>query len=106
MNIIQHETGTPERLPGPHEPTPRVHTPDIRTPEIKAARLATTLQAASDGVIVTDLQGRIEFFNAAAEHLIGIESVAADGRDLHELLRLEESDGRPISGNLVELAIV
>jgi two-component system cell cycle sensor histidine kinase/response regulator CckA len=83
---------------------------DMVSPEhttaTRAALLASTLLAAGDGVIVTDPQGRIELMNLAAEQLIGIGSAAAAGRDLQELLRLEESDGRPVSGNLVELAIM
>ncbi len=35
-----------------------------------------------------------------------MESGAAEGRPLHEVLRLEESDGRPVKGKLVELATV
>ena len=79
---------------------------ETHTPDLNAAMWATSILAASDGVIVTDPQGRIEFMNAVAEHLIGVRSASGAGRDLQELLRLEESDGRTISDNLVELAIV
>jgi sensor histidine kinase regulating citrate/malate metabolism len=35
-------------------------------------QLAATLQSASDGVIVTDIHGRVEFLNSTAECLTGI----------------------------------
>jgi|GEM_PF-5901756 len=70
------------------------------------ARLTTTLQSAGDGVIVTDLEGRIEFLNLAAERLMGIESVSAEGRPLQEILRLEERFGDTVKNNLVDLAII
>ncbi|MBN9662649.1 MAG: response regulator [Acidobacteria bacterium] len=71
-----------------------------------AARLASTLQSAGDGIIVTDSLGRVEFLNRVAEHLVGLDSATARGRGLHEVLCLEESDGHPVKGDLVELAIV
>ncbi len=70
------------------------------------ARLATTLQSAGDGVIVTDLLGRVEFLNRVAEQLVGMGSAAAGGQQLHDVLRLEESDGSSVHGDLVALAIV
>lgn len=77
-----------------------------KNPEQESAtqRLETTLQSAGDGVIVTDLDGRVEFLNLTAERLLGLKSDAAEGRPLKAVLSLEESDGRPIKGNLVELA--
>jgi two-component system, cell cycle sensor histidine kinase and response regulator CckA len=73
--------------------------------EITIEHLAATLQSAADGVIVTDIQGRIEFLNSTAECLTGIWNNAAQGRPLHEVLRLEESGGAAID-NLVELALI
>jgi nitrogen-specific signal transduction histidine kinase/CheY-like chemotaxis protein len=73
--------------------------------EITIEQLAATLQSAADGVIVTDIQGRIEFLNSTAECLTGIWNNAAQGRPLHEVLRLEEAGGAVID-NLVELALI
>src|SRR5581483_8280233 len=70
------------------------------------ARLATTLESAGDGVIVTGLDGRIEFLNLAAQRLTGIESASAEGRPLQEILRLEEQFGGLLKSNLVDLAIM
>jgi hypothetical protein len=96
MNTNQEKVNPPDSFIGSHG----------QTPEITTARLATTLQSVGDGVILTDLQGRVEFLNRTAEHLIGIESAAAGGLFLNEVLRLEERHGRAVNGNLVELAIV
>lgn len=74
--------------------------------ETAIARLATTIQSAGDGVIVTDVQGRVEFLNRTAEFLLGIQSTAAEGRPLQHILRLEERSAGPIKGDLVELAII
>lgn len=71
-----------------------------------AERLATALQCAGDGVIVTDPLGRVEFLNRVAEHLVGMDSAAACGQGLHDVLPLEESDGHALKGDLVALAIV
>jgi two-component system, cell cycle sensor histidine kinase and response regulator CckA len=71
-----------------------------------ASRLKTTIQSAGDGVIVTDVEGRVEFLNLAAEHLTGLQSAAVEGRPLQEVLRLEERYGGALKGNLVELAIL
>ncbi len=73
--------------------------------ETTVEQLAATLQSAADGVIVTDIHGRIEFLNATAECLTGIRSNAAQGRPLHEVLRLEEAGGSGVD-NLVELAMI
>jgi two-component system cell cycle sensor histidine kinase/response regulator CckA len=69
-------------------------------------RLATTLQSAGDGVVVTDLEGRVEFLNPAAERLTGIQSASAEGRPLLEILRLEQRFRGAVRDNLVELAII
>jgi hypothetical protein len=95
MNVTQNE---PERR--------ELLFPKRDTPESATTRLATTLHAAGDGVVVTDLQGRVEFLNLAAERLLAMKSRDAEGQLLNQVLRLEESDGRPIKGDLVELAIV
>ncbi len=68
-------------------------------------QLAATLQSASDGVIVTDIHGRVEFLNSTAECLTGSRNNTSQGRPLHEVLRLEEAGGHAID-NLVELAMI
>jgi two-component system, cell cycle sensor histidine kinase and response regulator CckA len=71
-----------------------------------ATRLATTIQSAGDGVIVTDVEGRVEFLNLAAERITGTQSAEVAGQPLHVVLQLEERYGGPVKGDLVELAIL
>ena len=48
--------------------------------ETTIEQLEAALQSAADGVIVTDIHGRIEFLNSNAESLTGIRSSVAQGR--------------------------
>jgi two-component system, sporulation sensor kinase E len=49
--------------------------------------LERIFDALQEGVIVTDIQGKIQFINAAAAHLFGVEPEEAVGRPLEEKLR-------------------
>ncbi len=67
-----------------------------RTEEALAAereRLSVTLRAMAEGVITTDMQGRVLFFNEAAAQLTGWNEEAAIGRKIDEVcvLRHEKS---------------
>lgn len=58
--------------------------------------LATTLRSIGDGVIATDAEGRITFFNQAAEALTGWRSEDALHRELeHVFIVLDERSGMP-----------
>jgi len=60
-------------------------------------RAQVTLEAITDGVIATDLQGRVQFLNPAAQALCGWPQAEAQGRPLHEVMVLEdELTGAPI----------
>lgn len=50
---------------------------------------ASTLQCVADGVVVTDLDGRIRFLNPAAESLTGWPSEDAAGRSVEDVVRLQ-----------------
>src|SRR6201995_628733 len=49
--------------------------------------LERIFDALQEGVIVTDIQGKIQFINAAAAQLFGVEPEEAFGRPLEEKLR-------------------
>ncbi|MFN8608106.1 MAG: response regulator [Vulcanimicrobiota bacterium] len=51
--------------------------------------LATTLGSIADGVLATDLQGRISFINAAAEEITGWPASEALGQPLESVFRLD-----------------
>jgi PAS domain S-box-containing protein len=51
-------------------------------------RLAVTLRSIGDGVITTDVQGRIELLNGVAETLTGWRQEDAAGRPLGEVFRI------------------
>jgi len=55
-----------------------------------------TLQSISDGVVTTDIYGRVTYLNPVAEQLTGWVAKDAQGRPLSEVLHLlEESSNKP-----------
>lgn len=56
-------------------------------------RLRVTLESMADGMISTDLDGRVVFMNPAAEKLIGLSARAAVGRPISEVFRLRSDSG-------------
>lgn len=65
--------------------------------------LSTTLSSIADGVLATDLQGRIHFVNAAAERLTGWTGSEALGLPLETVFRLEGQNLRRRNGSLMPL---
>ncbi len=64
-------------------------------------RYQVTLASISEGVISTDMRGRIVFFNPIAEQLTGWTSKEALGQRLAHVLRLiDETTRRPLKGLL------
>lgn len=57
------------------------------------ARLSTIVATSADGIVVTDLDGRIREFNPAAETIFGLPARAAQGQDAPTLLLAEGPDG-------------
>ncbi len=49
-------------------------------------RLEAITNAAQDGIVMIDREGRVNFWNPAAETLFGYSAAEIMGRDLHELL--------------------
>lgn len=65
--------------------------------------LSTTLSSIADGVLATDLQGRIHFVNVAAERITGWPGSEALGLPLETVFRLENQNLRRRDGTLVPL---
>jgi diguanylate cyclase (GGDEF)-like protein/PAS domain S-box-containing protein len=79
-----------EMSPAPREPARRAH-----------ATAWEALDALGEGVITTDLQGRIVYVNRAAEALIGRAAAEANGRTLLEVIDLVEEGDRKVLGDPV-----
>ena len=57
-----------------------------------------TLESISEGVVTTDRRGNIDYMNSAAEHLIGVRSADALGRNFASMVSLvDDFDRKPIS---------
>ena len=59
-------------------------------------KLETTLAAIADAVVSILADGRIEFANAAAQRLLGIDAAGLRGRPVHQVLRLLDAEAHPI----------
>ncbi|MDP1050998.1 PAS domain-containing protein, partial [Klebsiella quasipneumoniae] len=55
---------------------------------VEQARAETTLNSISDAVIGTDLQGRIDYLNLAAERMTGWTREEARGQPIAQVLQL------------------
>ena len=68
-------------------------------------RVEVTLRSIGDGVITTDLEGRVEYMNPTAEDLIGTALTKAQGKSLFNVYRVVRStDQRPLP-NPIELCL-
>ena len=59
-------------------------------------KLQTTLAAITDAVVSVLPDGRVEFVNAAAEQLLGINAADVYGAPVGDVLRMVDGDARPI----------
>ncbi len=82
-----------------------------RETELQALQLATEksrieaiLSSMSDGVLMTDPEGRITFLNPAVQTLTGITLEDALGRPWHEALAVRTSVGRPLDADTCPIA--
>ncbi len=55
-----------------------------------------------NGIVITDGQGRIVFFNRAAEQLTGRRRDEIEGRPAEHVLRFQDSEGQPLPEPLTE----
>jgi len=91
-----------------------------RTRELKESeeRFYTMAASAQDGIIMVDNEGRVSFWNKAAERIFGYTIDEALGKDLHKLIvpqrfyddflkgfkRFQETGDGPVIGKTLELA--
>jgi diguanylate cyclase (GGDEF)-like protein/PAS domain S-box-containing protein len=68
-------------------------------------RAQVTLASIGDGVITTDVAGRIEFLNSVAENLTGWTTADAAGRPLDKVFRIINETTRETVPNPVELVL-
>jgi diguanylate cyclase (GGDEF)-like protein/PAS domain S-box-containing protein len=94
MELIAHEAALAVHT---HRLQARRQQAEARFREASAlARV--TLQSIGDGVIATDGEGRVEFFNPVAEQLTGWRSEEARGRPLQTVFNLmDEASGEPVA---------
>ena len=68
-------------------------------------RVEVTLRSIGDGVITTDLEGRVEYMNPTAEDIIGTSLDKAQGKSLFNVYRVVRgTDQRPLP-NPIELCL-
>ncbi|MBN1813771.1 MAG: response regulator, partial [Anaerolineae bacterium] len=60
----------------------------LRDQEIEASKSQSILEGVADGVMVTDAQGQVILFNAAAERILELSREEALGRSTNEMLGL------------------
>jgi len=60
----------------------------------ESERLTVTLSSIGDGVIATDIEGRVEFINLVAEALTGWKTDEAQGRSVLEVFRIVNETSR------------
>jgi PAS domain S-box-containing protein len=77
---------------------------DLAAQELRRQKelLAVTLASIGDGVIVTDVQGRITFLNDMAEKLTGWTSAQAVGRQCLDVFNIVNEESRQIVESPVE----
>ncbi len=64
--------------------------------EMEKRKLQTTLAAIADAVLTVLPDGRVEFINAAAQRMLGIDVVEAYGANVDDLLPLVDEDARRV----------
>jgi len=60
----------------------------LRTQHIETSRSHAILEAVVDGVLVTDVSGKITLFNASAEHILGLDRDEILGQSLDHFIGL------------------
>lgn len=72
---------------------------------VERERAQVTLNSIGDGVISTDLEGRVTYLNPAAERMTGWSRDEASGRPLCDVFRLVDGNTREPAPNPMELCV-
>ncbi len=65
----------------------------LRAQQVESSKSQAILESVADGVMVTDANGRVILFNAAAESILGIRRDEAMGRSIEDMLGLYAAAG-------------
>ena len=95
---VQHESDTIHHVVTFRDVTSRKHVDDALAAEKR--KLQTTLAAIADAVVTVLADGRVEFVNAAAQRLLGIELADAYGKQVADVVSLHDDDDE-----LIDLAV-
>lgn len=68
-------------------------------------RFEVTLKSIGDGVVTTDIMGRIDFMNAIAENLTGWRAEEAIGKNFREVFHIVHEITREVIPNPIEMAL-
>jgi diguanylate cyclase (GGDEF)-like protein/PAS domain S-box-containing protein len=91
---VLHETDAVHHVVTFRDVTSRKQFEDALASEKR--KLQTTLAAIADAVVTVLADGRVEFVNAAAQRLLGMDLMDAYGAPVDEVLRLVDGDAHPI----------
>jgi len=72
---------------------------------VERQRAQITLDSIGDGVISTDMQGRVTYLNVVAERMTGWSREEAFGRMFSEVFRIIDGDNREATADTMKLAI-
>ena len=78
---------------------------EVRERKHAEQALATTLASIGDGVIATDVEGRVTLLNAEAERLTGWKNAEAGGRPIPEVFRIVNEETRRPAESPVDKAL-
>ncbi|RQR60068.1 PAS domain-containing protein [Burkholderia sp. Bp9125] len=73
-----------------------VHGAQLRRESIARRQYEAMLQSLAQGVLASDLQGRVTYVNARAEELVHCTRHDAIGRPVHDVLRVYDGKGRRV----------
>ncbi len=73
---------------------------------LERERAQVTLDSIGDGVISTDVVGRVTYLNAVAESMTGWSQQEASGRPLREVLRIIDAESREPALNPLAMAVL